>query len=158
MGARRGVAWAGVVAMGLCLSLLGTGCATYGPAQVGRGAEPEPLSLKGTGRELGRGVTNIVFCWLEIPRDVEYRVRRKASGHPFGVVSGVFHGAVGTVIGSISALQRAVGGAFEVVLSPFPPYEPLMEPAYPPYLNFGQRAKGKPEAGKEKPAGGGAGK
>jgi len=112
------------------------GCATYRPAQVGRGTAEEPFCLKGTGHELGRGVTNIAFCWLEIPHEIEARVREGDSGYPFGVVSNAFDATIGALNGTIWGVERAVGGAFEVLLSPFPPYDPIMEPAYPPYLNF----------------------
>jgi len=36
-------------------------------------------------------------------------------------------------------VERAAGGAVEVVLSPFPPYGPIMDPPAPPYLNFGRK-------------------
>jgi putative exosortase-associated protein (TIGR04073 family) len=131
---------------GVCFLSGFIGCATYRPAQVGRQTSEETFSLKGTGHELGRGVTNIALCWLEVPHEIEARVRESDSGRPFGIVSNAFGAALGALNGAIWGVERAVGGAFEVVLSPFPPYDPIMKPAYPPYLNFQKKA---PE---EKPA------
>jgi putative exosortase-associated protein (TIGR04073 family) len=123
----------------VCLLFASTGCGSYRPARVGRGGDQEAFSLKGTGCELGRGAANIAFCWLEVPHEIEARVREDRSGRPFSVISGVFSALLGTIDGTIWAAERAIGGAFEIVLSPFPPYEPIMEPAYPPYLNFGKK-------------------
>jgi hypothetical protein len=53
--------------------------------------------------------------------------------------------AVQSVLGGDGdTVERAVGGVVEVGLSPFPPYDPLMEPAFPPYLNStGRKGDGK---------------
>lgn len=149
--ARIDVGKLGVFVTAVCCVSLFIGCATYRPAQVGRGTAEENFCLKGTGHELGRGVTNIAFCWLEIPHEIEARVREGDSGRPFGVVSNAFDAALGAINGAIWGVERAVGGAFEVLLSPFPPYDPIMEPAYPPYLNFKKPSEEEPsEAGQEK--------
>jgi len=129
--------WRRTWAIGLACAMvfLVTGCSSYRPARVGREAQTERFSLAGTGSELGRGAANIAFCWLEIPHEIEANVRDERLGDPFGVVSAAFSAVIGAVNGAVWSVERAVGGAFEVVLSPFPPYGPLMEPAYPPYLN-----------------------
>ncbi len=121
-------------------------CAPYRPARVGSGDMTEPLSVKGTGHEFFRGVTNIAFCWLEIPHEIEAGVRESTStGSPFGIVSPAFAFVIGALNGTVWGVERAIGGAFEVVLSPFPPYGPIMRPAYPPYLNFKKEVVEQPE-------------
>jgi hypothetical protein len=79
-------------------------------------------------------VTNVAFSWLEVPYEIETRVRNGHSGSPFDIVSHTFDVAFGAIGGTFSTAERAVGGAVEVGLSPFPPYDPLMSPALPPYL------------------------
>jgi len=132
-----GMSRSAVLAAAMCLLLVAVGCGTHRPARVGRKAEPETFSIKGTGCELGRGVTNIALCWLEIPYEIEGRIRENRQDAPFSVVANVFDAALGTINGAVWGVERALGGAFEIVLSPFPPYGPLMEPAFPPYLNRG---------------------
>ncbi len=128
-----------------CLMFLGTGCVTINlPHRCGESDVPEGFSPKGTACEAGRGVTNVAFCWLELPAAVEGKIRRGSPGHPFGIISTSFDVVFGTVCGTVRTVQRGVGGVFEVGLSPFPPYEPLMDPAFPPYLNL-QRAPAKEE-------------
>ena len=139
----RGIGLSKVAAFAVILGslVLVTGCGTYRPAQVGGKRRQETLSIKGTGCELGRGITNIAFCWLEVPHEAEARIRENRSGRPFSVITNVFDGALGVINGTIWAVERAIGGTFEVVLSPFPPYDPIMEPAFPPYLDFGKTPK-----------------
>jgi len=125
-----------VLAMIAWLAVAALGCSSYRPARVGRKAQGDRFSLTGTACEFGRGAANVGFCWLEIPREIEAAVRENRPGHPFSAIEALFDTAIGAVDGTVWAFERAVGGAFEMVLSPFPPYDPLMEPAYPPYLNF----------------------
>ena len=120
------------------ICLMVSGCATYRPARIGSKGDSEPFSLKGTGGEFGRGLMNISFCWLEIPHEVEARIRDDDSGHPFSIISNTFSAILGIVSGTVWSVERAVGGTFEIIFSPFPPYSPIMNPAYPPYLNFGK--------------------
>jgi putative exosortase-associated protein (TIGR04073 family) len=128
----------------VCLMLLGAGCVTIDLSRGSSEDDPQGLSPNGTVCEAGRGATNVAFCWLELPAAVEGRIRRGGPGHPFGIISGTFHALCGTVCGTVRTVQRGVGGVVEVGLSPFPPYEPLMDPAFPPYLNI-QRAPAKEE-------------
>ena len=127
-----------VVAATIFLVCLATGCATYRPSKVGRGTTGESFSLKGTGGESGRGIVNIAFCWFEIPHEVEARIRENDSGHPFSIVSNAFDAALGAANGAVWGAERAIGGACELALSAFPPYDPIMKPGYPPYLNSGK--------------------
>lgn len=132
----------GVLVLSVCLMLLLSGCVTIDLSRGSREDGPQGLSPKGTVCMAGRGVTNVAFCWLELPSAVEDRIRRGGPGHPFGIISTTFDVLFGTVCGTVRTVQRGVGGVVEVGLSPFPPYEPLMDPAFPPYLNL-QRAPAK---------------
>jgi putative exosortase-associated protein (TIGR04073 family) len=125
-----------VLAVSVCLLLLGAGCLTIDLSHGYSEDAPRRVSPRGTVHEAGRGVTNVAFCWLELPAAVEDRVRRGGPGHPFGIISTTFDVVFGTICGTVRTVQRGVGGVVEVGLSPFPPYEPLMDPAFPPYLNF----------------------
>jgi putative exosortase-associated protein (TIGR04073 family) len=118
-----------------CALLMGTGCITICSSRECREEAQESVSLKGTGREFGRGVTNVAFCWLELPCSVEHGIRRHSRDGPFGIIGSTFGAVFGTVGGTIHTVKRGVGGAVEVALSPFPPYDPLMRPAFPPYLH-----------------------
>jgi putative exosortase-associated protein (TIGR04073 family) len=122
--------------MVLAVSLLfsGTGCITSHARR-----EDQDVSLKGTGREFARGAANVAFCWLELPSEIEARIRDDSPGDPFSIVRNVFDVTFGVVCGTIRTVERAVGGVVEIGLSPFPPYEPLMDPAYPPYLKAAKK-------------------
>jgi putative exosortase-associated protein (TIGR04073 family) len=132
---RTGLLQIAVVAAALFLVSLGVSCARYRPAHVGPGSAGETFSFKAAGNELGRGTVNVAFCWFEIPHEIKARVSKPNSGRPFCAVSNTFKIAFGALNGTVWAVERAAGGAVEVALSPFPPYNPLMKPAYPPYLN-----------------------
>ena len=90
------------------------------------------FSAGGSAKEMGRGLANVVLSWLEIPKGIETKVRAK------GPNPSIFETVTGTVFGAgsgvVNGVERAVGGVYETAMSPFPPYEPLMSPAYPPYL------------------------
>lgn len=121
------------LALACCMALAG-GCASLAE----QGEDERTPSLMGTGREMGRGLTNVALCWLEIPNEVETRIRKNRTGHPFNVLANAFHVVFGTLGGAVDTAERACGGAVEIILSPFPPYGPIMEPALPPYLNPGE--------------------
>lgn len=114
-----------------CSMALAGGCASLAE----QGEDERAPSLVGTGREMGRGLTNVALCWLEIPNEVETRIRKNRTGHPFNILANAFHVVFGTLGGAVDTAERACGGAIEIILSPFPPYGPIMEPALPPYLN-----------------------
>ncbi len=124
---RRACMLVAVVGVGL----LAAGC-TVGPSR--REVPEGRMSLKGTARQFGRGLTNLGLCWLEIPYQVEKQVAGSRIEHPFDAVGSTLNGAVGVVNGAIWGVGRGVGGVFEIILSPFPPYEPIVRPAYPPYV------------------------
>jgi putative exosortase-associated protein (TIGR04073 family) len=130
---KNGVQKSIALAMVLSLLFLVTGCIVLGGSSRAR-EEEQRVSLRGTGRELVRGAANVGLCWLEIPSEIEAHIRDHSPGNPFGIVSPVFGVTFGTISGSVRGVERAIGGIFEIGLSPFPPYEPLMDPAFPPYL------------------------
>jgi putative exosortase-associated protein (TIGR04073 family) len=119
----------------VALGLFAGGCAGSGSARTEKGPNRDDWSLTGTGRELGRGLTNVGLCWLEIPHRMEDAVRDQKISDPVDAGSAVFHGMLGAVHGALRTAGRAVGGVLEIVLSPFPPYGPINSPPYPPYLN-----------------------
>jgi putative exosortase-associated protein (TIGR04073 family) len=117
-------------------SFMGTGCAHY---RLKDKEVDESFSFKGTGRELSRGVTNMAFCWLELPHEIECKIRDNNPDAPFGMISSSIAAALGAIKGTLWTVDRFVGGAVEIAFSPFPPYDPIMHPGYPPYLNFKKR-------------------
>ena len=121
------------LAMVLSLLFLATGCIVGAGSSRAR-EEEQRVSLKGSAGEFARGVANVGFCWLELPSEIEAHIRENSPGNPFGIISPVFAVTFGTISGTFRAVERAAGGVVEVALSPFPPYEPLMDPALPPYL------------------------
>ena len=125
-----------LIVMSACVLLMATGCITIGSSHECKEHAHESVSLKGTGRELGRGVTNVAFCWLELPSAVEHGIRGHSHDGPFCIIGSTFGAVFGTIGGTVHTVKRGVGGVVEVALSPFPPYDPLMHPAYPPYLGF----------------------
>jgi len=94
----------------------------------------EKISLKGTGRQMARGGVNMALCWLELPHEMEEGIQENNSHGPFGLVSNAFHIAFGALRGAVWSVERCAGGAVEIAFSPFPPYDPIMHPAYPPYV------------------------
>lgn len=100
----------------------------------------EQLSLKGSAAEFGRGVTNVAFCWLELPYELEEGVRGNSEPGLGGILGTAWGLATGAIQGVLGTAGRAVGGVLEIALSPFPPHGPLMNPSRPPYLNFKRKA------------------
>lgn len=92
-------------------------------------------SFMGTGREFTRGIANMAFCWLELPHEIEGKIRDNNPDAPFGMITSSIAATLGAIKGTFWTTDRFVGGAVEIALSPFPPYEPIMHPGYPPYLN-----------------------
>jgi len=75
-------------------------------------------------RKLGRGVTNIITGWLEIPAEVG---RKTAED---GDLAGVL---VAPFTGILKAAGRMLGGIYDVVTFAIPipcGYEPLVEPEF----------------------------
>ena len=92
----------------------------YSPADMSR---TNPTAR--AGRKLGRGVSNVLLGWVEVPRGIE--AVGKESGFAAGTTWGVLQGAG-------SALLRTGAGIFEIATFPFPvpskDGDPLVEPEY----------------------------
>lgn len=93
-----------------------------------------PFSCKGFLRQTGRGFVNIAFCWMEVPYEIKRSLTEKDNLELLGVFTNTYNVVAGTVSGAVHTVVRCAGGIYEVTFAPFPPYEPLMCPAYPPYL------------------------
>ena len=92
----------------------------YSPAELSR---TNPAAR--AGRKLGRGISNLLLGWVELPRGIETVGRE--SGFAASTTWGVLQGAG-------SALVRTAAGAVEIVTFPFPvpsrDDDPLVEPEY----------------------------
>ena len=92
----------------------------YSPAELSR---TNPMAR--AGRKLGRGTSNLLLGWVEIPRGIQTVGRE--SGFAASMTWGVLQGA-GT------ALRRTVLGAAEIVTfplgAPSKDGDPLIEPEY----------------------------
>jgi putative exosortase-associated protein (TIGR04073 family) len=74
--------------------------------------------------KLGRGVSNLLFGWIEIPRQIAkgWRETEPFTGTIVGLVKGVGWG-----------FARTVAGAYEIISFPFPvprDYVPVMQPEF----------------------------
>lgn len=90
------------------------------------GELPRPTGFEKALTKLGRGVSNVLLGWAEIPVAFDNGVKH---GKPLGYLVGV-----APVLGTARALMRTGSGVFEVVTFPFSDrdvnYEPIIEPAY----------------------------
>lgn len=93
-------------------------------------SDPEPYIYREAtridkmGNKLGRGVTNLLTFWIEIPHSMAIEWNRREA------VSGVL---VGGAKGLTWGTARLVTGAYEVLTFPFPTpndYRPVMYPEY----------------------------
>jgi len=74
--------------------------------------------------KLGRGITNILTGWIEVPKNIAINIKKY---DPF---SGF---VVGTVEGTAFTFCRTMSGVYDVVTFPFAVpanYAPLMEPEF----------------------------
>jgi putative exosortase-associated protein (TIGR04073 family) len=74
--------------------------------------------------KLGRGISNVLLGWVEIPKNIAKEWRRT---EPF----------TGTIVGSVKgigwAIARTLSGVYEIISFPFPVprnYEPIMYPEF----------------------------
>lgn len=136
-------AWSRPALLALMFSVLftATGCVVIDSSHATDKPVDHKPSLGGSGREFGRGATNVAFCWLEIPSEVESEIRDSDVGSPFSIIGNTFDVAFGAIDGTLSAVGRGAGGVVEIGLSPFPPYDPLMDPALPPYMKFAEASE-----------------
>ncbi|MBI2422631.1 MAG: exosortase system-associated protein, TIGR04073 family [Candidatus Hydrogenedentes bacterium] len=87
---------------------------------------PKPTGLEKRLTKLGRGLSNIMFGWAEIPVTFD---RKLDEGKPLAYLLGV-----APVLGTARAFMRTGTGVFEVVSFPFSDkavnYEAVLEPEY----------------------------
>lgn len=83
--------------------------------------------------KLGRGVSNVLLGWLEIPKTISQEWRKT---EPF----------TGTIVGAIKgtgwAVARTLTGVYEIVTFPFPlphGYDPIMYPEFITPTVWGER-------------------
>ena len=96
--------------------------------------------------KLGRGITNIFTCWVEIPRNIaiEWEKTDPASGFFMGTVKGFGWG-----------FARFATGVYETFTFPFPVpenYQPMIEPEFvvtdiwgDPIPGFDEYSSGQPD-------------
>ncbi|MCX8065165.1 MAG: exosortase system-associated protein, TIGR04073 family [Candidatus Hydrogenedentes bacterium] len=87
---------------------------------------PKPSRFEKSLTKLGRGLSNIMFGWAEVPLTFD---RKLKEGKPFGYLFGVV-----PVLGTARAIMRTGTGVFEVVTFPITDkeinYQPILEPEF----------------------------
>lgn len=87
---------------------------------------PKPTGIEKSLTKLGRGLSNIMLGWAEIPVTFD---RKLKEGKPLGYLLGVV-----PVLGGARAIMRTGTGFFEVVTFPYSNkqvnYEAILEPEY----------------------------
>lgn len=99
-----------------------------GPAPVAAQSDPdayrEDSDINKMFHKLGRGVSNVLLGWVEIPKTVASEWRRT---EPFtGTILGV-------IKGSVWAVARTLSGFYEIISFPLPvprDYQPLIYPEF----------------------------
>ncbi len=74
----------------------------------------------GAGKKLGRGLSNVAFGWLDVPKGIE------AVGQEQNFLAAV---TWGPIHGAGQAIKRTLVGAYEVATFPFPS-EPIVKPEF----------------------------
>ncbi len=87
---------------------------------------PKPTGLEKSLTKLGRGLSNVLFGWAEIPMTFDKNLKK---GKPLGYLVGVT-----PVLGTARAAMRTGTGVFESVSFPFSDksinYDAVLEPEY----------------------------
>ena len=87
---------------------------------------PQPTGMEKSLTKMGRGLSNIIFGWAEIPMTFDKNLKK---GKPLGYLVGV-----APVLGTARAVMRTGTGVFETVTFPFSDkgvnYEAVLEPEY----------------------------
>jgi putative exosortase-associated protein (TIGR04073 family) len=107
--------------------------AFVGPSMVAsaQSYDPDRMITPPTGFEkrltkLGRGFSNVLFGWAEIPMTFDRKLKQ---GKPLQYLLGVV-----PVLGTTRAVMRTATGVFEMVTFPYSDnevnFEPLLEPEY----------------------------
>ena len=117
--------------MALAACLLAALFVLQGPLAVAQNFNPDQDLPKPTGMEkaltkLGRGISNVLLGWAEIPVTWDRDMRH---GKPLGHLIGV-----SPVLGTARAVMRTGTGMFEMVTFPFSDkdvnYEAVLEPDF----------------------------
>jgi len=111
-----------LVVAALCVQVSPVGAQMYDPDRD----LPKPTGIEKSLTKLGRGISNILFGWAEVPMTFD---RKLNEGKPLAYLVGV-----APVLGTARALMRTGSGVFEVVSFPFTDkavnYEAVLEPEY----------------------------
>ena len=87
---------------------------------------PKPTGFEKSLTKLGRGVSNVLFGWAEIPVTFDEKYKE---GKPLAYLLGVV-----PVLGGARAVMRTSTGVFEMVSCPFTDkavnYDAVLEPEY----------------------------
>ncbi|MGC8739094.1 MAG: exosortase system-associated protein, TIGR04073 family [Candidatus Hydrogenedens sp.] len=87
---------------------------------------PKPTRFEKSLTKLGRGLSNIMFGWAEIPLTFDKKLKE---GKPFGYLFGVV-----PVLGTARAVMRTGTGVFEAVTFPVTDkevnFQPILEPEF----------------------------
>lgn len=87
---------------------------------------PKPTGMEKSLTKMGRGLSNILFGWAEIPMTFDKNLKK---GKPLGYLMGV-----APVLGTARAVMRTGTGVFETVSFPFSDkdvnYEAVLEPEF----------------------------
>lgn len=87
---------------------------------------PKPTGMEKALTKMGRGLSNIMFGWAEVPMTFDKNLKK---GKPLGYLMGV-----APVLGTARAVMRTGTGVFETVTFPFSDkdvnYEAVLEPEY----------------------------
>ncbi len=87
---------------------------------------PKPTGVEKSLTKLGRGVSNVLFGWAEIPVTFDKKYKE---GKPLAYLLGVV-----PVLGGARAIMRTSTGVFEMVSFPFTDkavnYDAVLEPEY----------------------------
>ena len=87
---------------------------------------PKPTGIEKSLTKLGRGVSNVLFGWAEIPVTFDKKYKE---GKPLAYLLGVV-----PVLGGARAIMRTSTGVFEMVSFPFTDkavnYDAVLEPEY----------------------------
>lgn len=87
---------------------------------------PKPTGMEKSLTKMGRGISNILFGWAEIPMTFDRNLKK---GKPLGYLVGV-----APVLGGARAVMRTGTGMFETVTFPFSDrevnYNAVLEPEF----------------------------
>lgn len=118
--------WMKGVALVLTASVLSAGVPAVGQYYDPDEELPRPTGIELRLEKLGRGLSNVLFGWTEIPVTMDRKLRE---GKPLTYLL-----STAPVLGSARAVMRTTTGVFEVVTFPFSDqdvnFAPILEPDY----------------------------